>query len=98
MLSENDENKVWVHLYGGEQDGYRRRIELKTKAPQKFFIWRAADEKRIDAAKGKERMVLQNKLAVMAYALFDDLDVNGERELRYKRLETADKALADPAV
>lgn len=102
MLPENESNKVWVHLYGGEQDGFRRRIELKTKPPRKFYIWHVNDAAKIEEMKGKERMVLQNRLAVMAYELYDDVELPGttepERELRYRRLESADKVTADPAV
>lgn len=92
------ENKVWVHLYGGEQDGFRRKIELKTKPPKKFFIWHVNDGVKIDEARGQMRMVLQNKLATMAYALFDEIEDGGEglREYRYKRTESADKVTADP--
>lgn len=98
MFSDDDSDKVWIHLYGGEQDGFRRRIALKTKAPQKFYIWRVRDGQKIEAAKGKERMILQNRLATMAYELFDEAEVDGERELRYRRLESADKVAADPAL
>lgn len=98
MLSEVEGEKVWVHLYGGEQDGFRRKIALKTKPPKKFYIWHVNDVKKIEEVKGKERMVIQNRLAVMAYELFDDVDLSGERELRYHRLESADKVSANPAV
>lgn len=101
MLSEGDKNKVWIHLFQGEQDGFRRKIEMKTKPPQRFYIWHVADEVVIGAAKGKTRMVIQNKLATMAYELYEDTDTNpvyeGERELRYRRLESADKVQVDPA-
>lgn len=98
MLSGKDENKVWVHLYGGEQDGWRKQIELRTETPKKFYIWHVNDGVKLDEAKGKNRMVLQSKLATMAYELVDDVIVEGERELRYKRLESADKPVANPAV
>lgn len=98
MLSEDVADRVWVHLYGGEQDGFRRKIALRTKPPKKFYIWHVNDAARIDEMKGKERMILQNRLAVMAYELFDDVDLSGERELRYRRLESADKVAVDPAI
>lgn len=98
MLTEADANKVWVHLYGGEQDGFRRRIELKTKPPKKFYIWHVNDAKAIEELRGPARGTLQNKLATMAYELFDEVKVSGERELRYRRLESADKVADNPVV
>lgn len=103
MLSDKESKKVWVHLYGGEQDGFRRKIELKTSAPKKFFIWHINDSAAIDAARGKERMVLQSRLAVMAYEQFDEVEIeegNGViTEYRYRRCEASDKvASSDTAV
>lgn len=98
MLSDDVADKVWVHLYGGEQDGFRRRIALRTRPPKKFYIWHVNDAAKIDEMKGKERMVIQNRLAVMAYELFDDVNLSGERELRYRRLESADKVAGNTAV
>lgn len=98
MLSDSEENKVWVHLYGGEQDGFRRKIELKTTAPKKFYIWHVNDGVKLDEARGKHRMVLQAKLATMAYELFDQVNIDDGIEYRYRRCESADKVAADPAV
>lgn len=97
-MSEGDESKVWVHLYGGEQDGWRRQIELRSGVPTKFYVWHVDDEKIIEKAKGKDRMVVQSKLATMAYEKFDSIEVEGKIEHRYRRLESADKVAADPAV
>ncbi len=96
--TEDNKVKVWVHLYGGEQDGFRCKIELKTKAPKKFFIWHVNDGAKIDEVRGQQRMVLKNKLATMAYELFDEIPDGGDglKEYRYKRLESADKVTADP--
>jgi len=96
-MSDND--KAWVHLYGGEQDGWRKQIELRTIAPTKFYIWHVNDEKVIDTAKGKDRMVLQSQLATMAYERFDQVEAeDGRTEYCYQRCETADKPVANPAV
>lgn len=99
-MNDNEQNKVWVHLYGGEQDGFRRKISLKTKAPKRFFIWHVNDGAKIEEARGPARGVMQNRLATMAYELFDDVADGGEglREYRYKRMESADKVVTDPAV
>ncbi len=98
----DEPNKVWVHLYGGEQDGYRKNIELKTTAPKKLYIWHVMDGKKIDDARGKNQMVLRSKLATMAYELFDEVAIeeNGrpETEYRYRRCEAADKVITNPAV
>lgn len=85
--------KVNVELFGGEQDGYRASIELRSRIPDVFYIWRAADNDKISRASGKERMVLADKLAVLAYRLDDQTD----KQLRYVRHEEADKAI-DPAM
>lgn len=99
MLSDNDQNKVWVHLFNGEQDGFRKQICLKTKPPVRFYIWHINDYETIDKAKGKDRMVLQNRFAVMAYELFGEpLETPDGPELRYRRCETADKVTPNPAV
>lgn len=97
-MTDDVSDRVWVHLYGGEQDGFRLRIMLKTKPPKKFYIWHVNDAAKIDEMKGKDRMVIKNKLAVMAYELYDEVDLSGERELRYRRLESADKVAIDPAI
>lgn len=98
MLSEADENEVWIHLYGGEQDGWRGLVKLNTTAPKKFYIWHVSDETIIDQAKGKDRVVLQSKLATMAYERFDEVVVGDKIEYRYRRLATADKPVANPAI
>lgn len=94
----SDDGKVWIHLYGGEQDGWRKQIELRTVAPTKFYVWHVNDEKTIDTAKGKDRMVLQSRLATMAYERFDQVDIDGRTEYRYQRCETADKPVTNPAI
>lgn len=97
MLSEEN-TRAWVHLYGGEQDGYRCTIAMRgTPPPRKFFIWHCKDQPRIDAAKGKNLVMLRSKLAVMAYELFAAEEIAGnEIEYRYRRCESADKVAADP--
>jgi hypothetical protein len=93
MLSDNDENKVWVHLYGGEQDGFRRRIELQGNPPKRFLIWHIEDAPFVETATDEQRDALKKKLAMMAYDLVDDVDILGERELRYRRADAFDKAV-----
>ena len=90
--------EVQVQLCGGEQDGYRTNIEFRTRTPEMFFIWRAIDNETITLASGKDRMVLADKLAVLAYRLDDTGNQDGKSELRYVRHAEADKKLADPAV
>lgn len=92
MPTDNDNTKFWAHLFGGAQDGFRRKIELKTTAPRRFFIWHVNDGPTIDGAQGPDRMVLQSRQATMAYELYDRVDLDGETELRYRRCEAADKA------
>lgn len=91
MIEEPYATKVWVHLYGGEQDGFRHKIELKTRAPKKFYMWRVNDLAEIDKAKGKQRMVVHNRLATMAYEHFETVHLDDCPEIRYRRLESADK-------
>src|SRR4051794_4171763 len=90
MLSEPNVTKVWVQLYGGEQDGFRRRIVLKTLPPRRFYIWRIDDAPRIEVATGEQRIELQNKLATMAYEHFETVQLHDGTEIRYRRLESAD--------
>ena len=87
--------EVQIQLFFGEQDGYRTNIDLRGSVPEMFYIWRAADSEKVSAATGKKRMVLADKLAVLAYKL--DCDP-GDPQLRYIRHAPADKKLTDPAL
>ena len=90
--------EVSIQLFGGEQDGYRTNVDLRGSTPEMFYIWRACDSESISMAIGKNRMVLADKLAVLAYRL-DDADMPaGKLELRYHRHAAADKKLPDPAL
>lgn len=93
--------EVNIELFGGEQDGYRTTVDLRGAAPQVFYIWRAADTEKVTSATGKQRMVLADRLAVLAYRIDENSCRNsgpGRPELRYTRHAEADKALADPAL
>lgn len=94
--------EVHIQLFGGEQDGYRANIDLRSQAPEMFYIWRAIDNEVITLASGKKRMVLATKLAVLAYRLDDETtpeDDNVRVQLRYVRHSAADKKqLSDPAM
>jgi hypothetical protein len=86
--------EVHIQLFGGEQDGYRTNIDLRGETPKIFFIWRASDNERISTETGKNRMVLADKLAVLAYAFVGEkpkTGVPGDRELRYVRRAASDK-------
>jgi hypothetical protein len=101
MSEESEEAKmaeVSIQLFGGEQDGYRTSIDLRGDIPSTFFIWRAVDNETIALATGKKRMMLADKLAVLAYRLADRDGQPSTAELRYVRRADADKKLADPAV
>lgn len=87
--------EVQVQLFFGEQDGYRTNIDLRGGTPEMFFVWRAVDNERISAATGKKRMVLADRLAVLAYKLDCDPE---DPQLRYIRHAPADKKLPDPAL
>lgn len=93
--------EVHIQLFGGEQDGYRTNVDLRSEAPEMFYIWRAADNDTIACSTGRDRTVLADRLAVLAYRLSGDdhrPGLPGERELRYRRHAEADKKLADPAL
>lgn len=93
--------EVSIQLFGGEQDGYRTNVDLRGDVPETFFIWRASDNAAIAAAAGKERMILADRLAVLAYRLDSDEErsgVPGGRELRYVRHAAIDKRLPDLAL
>lgn len=90
--------EVHIQLFGGEQDGYRTNIDLRGDVPEMFYIWRACDSEQITTASGKNRMVLADRLAVLAYRLEDAESPDGRLELRYHRHADADKKLADPAL
>jgi len=87
--------EVHIQLFGGEQDGYRTNIDLRGATPDMFYIWRACDNERVATASGKSRMVLADKLAVLAYKLDGR---PGRPELRYHRYAEADKKVTDPAL
>jgi hypothetical protein len=96
---EDDMAEVHIQLFGGEQDGYRANIDLRSTAPEMFYIWRAIDNEAITLASGKKRMVLATKLAVLAYRLDDTIEIDEARtQLRYVRHAAADKKLSDPAM
>jgi hypothetical protein len=84
-----------IQLDFGEQDGYRTNVELRGNTPEMFYIWRACDNDTISSAAGKKRMVLADRLAVLAYKLDGD---PGDAQLRYVRHAEADKKLTDPAL
>ena len=93
--------EVHIQLFGGEQDGYRTNIDLRGERPEMFYIWKAIDNEQIATASGKKRMLLADRLAVLAYKFVGDEPkdgVPGDRELRYERHAEADKKLTDPAV
>jgi len=93
--------EVHIHLFGGEQDGYRTTVDLRGGVPGVFFIWRAADNEAISAAQGRKRTVLADRLAVLAYRLTGDegrTGPSGHMELRYERCRESDKKLPDPAL
>lgn len=90
--------EVHIQLFGGEQDGYRTSVDLRGKTPDMFFIWRACDNERIAIATGKKRMLLADRLAVLAYKLAGQASRPEDTELRYVRHATADKKLTDPAL
>lgn len=93
--------EVHIQLFGGEQDGYRTNVDLRGDTPEMFFIWRAVDNEQIATASGKKRMILADKLAVLAYKFLGEepkTGVPGEKELRYTRHAEADKKVSDPAV
>ena len=87
--------QVYIQLFGGEQDGYRTNIDLRGDTPEVFFIWRATDNETISLATGRKRMVLADKLAVLAYRLDGR---PGRPELHYHRHAESDKKLSDPAL
>lgn len=93
--------EVHIQLFGGEQDGYRTNIDLRGSTPEMFYIWRAVDNEQIATASGKKRMMLADKLAVLAYKLRGEepkTGVPGERELQYERHAESDKKVSDPAL
>lgn len=87
--------EVNIQLWYGEQDGYRTNIDLRGSVPEMFYIWRACDNETVAKASGKQRMVLADKLAVLAYKLDGDPEAP---QLRYIRHAESDKKLADPAL
>lgn len=87
--------EVHIQLFGGEQDGYRTNIDLRGDTPEMFYIWRVSDNDQIASANGKRRMVLADKLAVLAYKLDGQKD---RTNLRYHRHAESDKKLSDPAL
>lgn len=90
--------EVHIQLFGGEQDGYRTNVDLRGSIPEMFYIWRAIDNEAIAAVTGKQRMLLADKLAVLAYRLDDEDEQTSLAELRYVRHAEADKKLTDPAL
>lgn len=98
--------KIYIQLFGGEQDGWEfKEYEVPSGSiPEMIYIHRASDSPRIaDAARRDPRlhMVLANALALLAYK-FEKADpkdgVTGGKQYHYVRCEGADRKLSDPAI
>lgn len=83
--------EVRIQLFGGEQDGYRTSVDLRGLIPECFYIWRAADNDLITSATGRQRVVLADRLAVLAYRLADNELQKSLEELHYVRHAPADR-------
>jgi hypothetical protein len=97
--------KIFIELFGGEQDGWNHEITYDTPQwPELFYVYRARDEKRIkEAVKADFDLgkLLNESLSVLAYefkAVECREGVAGGKVYCYLRTEEADKALSDPAV
>lgn len=99
--SESQENLVRVQLFGGEQDGYFEDVKVRPKVPPMFWIWPAKKHRDVFDRSGNKRPMLARKLATLAYEFVGEVqkhDVPGQRELQYRRCETADKKQSDTVV
>jgi hypothetical protein len=92
MLSENNTDRVWFHLFGGALDGHRREI-ITTEPFEKVWVChcRNDDVAMILEMTAEEQRKLQDQYALMAYEVYDEVDLPGGREIRYRRLESADR-------
>jgi hypothetical protein len=97
-VSEPDVTVVWVHLFGGEQDGLRIRITIETKPPAKVYVWRGSDGAMITGMTVEEHRMLQDDIGLMAYEFHEEIDALGERELRYRRAEEVVPGLVEVEV
>lgn len=95
--------RIYIKLFGGEQDGWDASIEVAgTKAPKMFYVHRVSDTQQIkDTHDPQLKMILTQSLAILAYE-YSGFEVKegvvGGRQYRYDRCEAADKSLKDPAI
>lgn len=99
------DEKIYIKLFGGEQDGWDGDIPLiEGKYPDMFYIHRVCDAQLLsDAEKTNSGHfeMLTDALSILAYEFVqaDPKDgVTGGRQFRYDRCAKADKALSDPAI
>lgn len=95
---------IYVQLFGGEQDGFEAELELESGSrwPDRFYVYPVCRTGEIKDARNPElQKMLVDNLSILAYE-FDSADprdgVKGGKIYRYRRRESADKKLTDPAV
>ncbi|ACH62080.1 hypothetical protein MYRNA_72 [Mycobacterium phage Myrna] len=95
---------IYVQLFGGEQDGFEAELELDhgSRWPDMFYVYPVCRTGEIKDARDPElQKLLVDNLSILAYEFHsaDPRDgVRGGKIYRYRRCESADKALTDPAV
>lgn len=80
-----------LQLVGGEQDGHKVTVAT-SNCPEVFYAVPLADVEKIRAVRGNlNRLILRDRLAILAYR-FDKIHaVDGRVELRYVRAPEMDK-------
>lgn len=94
---------IYIQLFGGEQDGFEAELELESSLwPDTFYVYPVCRAGEIKDARDPElQALLVDNLSVLAYEFHsaDPRDgVRGGKIYRYRRCESADKKLNDPAV
>lgn len=80
-----------LQLMGGEQDGHTVMVAT-SNCPEVFYAVPLADVQKIRAVQNSlDRLILRDKLAVLAYRFDKIVAIDGRVELRYVRTPELDK-------
>lgn len=95
MLNNHVGQTVWVHLFGGAQDGFRQQIGPGSEPPRQVWVVRGNEDLMILEMSVDEQRRIQDRVELLAYELDNEVDELGEREIRYRRSESADRVPPD---
>jgi hypothetical protein len=88
--------EISIQLAGGEQDGFRDKLETDGGFPALVYVWRATDDEKMRRIEGDARKVLADRLGVLAYRYLGTVEkpeLPGGVEFLYTRAPEMDKKL-----